>query len=460
MTGRKISVLALCPFGGQARAAVSERTLPGRVPPDREAPACPGRRSLLVGFGLAGAAGAGGALGLSPAPVRAAAAEEERQRQPADGTADRHDFFGTHQAGIVTAQPAAALVAAFDVLAENRGDLAAFLKRLTARTAALMAGDMPAAVDDRLPPPDNGVLGPRGMTDNLSMTVAFGASMFDARFGLAPHRPKRLRAMAAFPNDALDHAGCHGDLLVQFNANTAETNIHALRALLKDFPDSLALRWKQDGFLPPHTIKTQGRDTARNLLGFKDGTANLDAHDAPLMDRVVWVGDAADEPAWARGGTYQVVRVIRMLVERWDRTPLQEQESIIGRDKGEGAPLGLAHERDVPDYAQDPEGHRVRLDAHIRLANPRTAASADSLILRRAYNYSNGLTKAGQLDMGLLFSSFQSDLDRGFVAVQTRLNGEPLEEYIKPVGGGYFFALPGVRDRRDYFAKALVETDA
>lgn len=27
-----------------------------------------------------------------------------------------------------------------------------------------------------------------------------------------------------------------------------------------------------------------------------------------------------------------------MNIETWDRTPLQEQEDIFGRDKGEGAP--------------------------------------------------------------------------------------------------------------------------
>lgn len=444
MTERK-TMLGRCPFGGFARPAAPE-----------EAPACPGRRSLLVGLGLAGAA-----AGLAPGAARATGAEEERRRTPdADGTRDRQPFYGPHQAGIVTAQPAAALVAAFDVLVETRQDLADLMRRLTVRTAALMAGELPPPADDRLPPPDSGLLGPQGIADGLSMTVAFGASLFDGRFGLAAQRPRRLVAMGAFPNDALDHGCCHGDLLVQFNANTAETNIHALRALLKEFPDALALRWKQDGFLPPHTIKAQGRDTARNLLGFKDGTANLDARDGALMDRIVWVDERAGEPSWAQGGTYHVVRVIRTLVERWDRTPLREQETIIGRDKAEGAPLGLAHERDIPDYAADPEGRRVPLDAHIRRANPRDAASADSVILRRAYNYSNGLTKAGQLDMGLLFSSFQSDLDRGFIAVQTRLNGEPLEEYIKPVGGGYYFALPGSAGPHDYLAKALLETTA
>ena len=52
---------------------------------------------------------------------------------------------------------------------------------------------------------------------------------------------------------------------------------------------------------------------------------------------------------------------------------------------------------------------------------------------------------AGQLDQGLAFVSFQRSLADGFLAVQGRLNGEPLEEYIRGEGGGFFFALPGAQ---------------
>ncbi len=121
------------------------------------------------------------------------------------------------------------------------------------------------------------------------------------------------------------------------------------------------------------------------------------------------------------------------------------------------APLGMQHEHDVPDYASDPEGEVIALDSHIRLANPRTKETDSSLMMRRGYSYSLGVTNSGQLDMGLLFVCYQHDLEKGFLAVQKRLNGEALEEYVKPIGGGYFFALPGVKTADNYLGQSLLE---
>ena len=81
-------------------------------------------------------------------------------------------------------------------------------------------------------------------------------------------------------------------------------------------------------------------------------------------------------------------------------------------------------------------------------------------MLRRPFNYSNGVTKSGQLEMGLLFICYQANLKKAFITVQKRLDGEPLEEYIKPIGGGYFYTLPGIRNADDWLGSGLLAAAA
>ena len=414
------------------------------------------RRNMLLGVGMAGSALA---AGLSSARAAAETHDEQVTDAPvSDKTQQRQPFYGAHQAGIITPRPAAGMIASFDILAKTPVEVERFFRTLSGRIAFLMQGGEPPAFDDKLPPSDSGILGPVVPPDNLTITVSLGSSFFDKRDWLLEHKPARLSRMKAFRNDALDADLCHGDLSLQISSNTPDTNIHALRDVIKNMPDLLVLRWKQEGSVPVQPPKPDGsHESARNFLGFRDGSANPDANHAALMDRIVWVTDKSDEPEWSRAGTYQVVRIIRNFVERWDRTPLGEQERIIGRKKASGAPFGGASEHDVPDYSKDPEGAVTPLDAHIRLANMRTGASDANLILRRPFNYSNGVSKSGQLEQGLLFICYQADLEKGFITVQRQLDGEPLEEYIKPIGGGFYFTLPGPLDETDFVGRTLLE---
>lgn len=416
------------------------------------------RRKLLLGFGAA----AGGSL-AAPLVTASGAAERNGQEHVADApvghgaAGQRQPFHGYHQPGIVTPRPAAGMIVAFDVVAQRPADLERLLRALSERIAFLMQGGKVPEWDPKLPPPDSGILGPEIEPDNLTVTVGLGASLFERHEWLKPHRPKQLQRMVQFRNDALESELCHGDLSLQFCANSQDTNIHALRDIVKNLSEFMVLRWKQEGGVPVvQAGSAEARHSARNFLGFHDGSANPDSTDEALMRRMVWVGENAGEPDWAVGGSYQVIRIIRNFVERWDRTPLGEQERIIGRKKMTGAPLDGDTEFDVPDFAADPHGKVTPLDAHIRLANPRTPATQQNLILRRAFNYSNGVSKSGQLEQGLLFICYQADLEKGFITVQNRLAGEPLSEYIQPVGGGYFYALPGAVDDTDYVGRKLI----
>jgi deferrochelatase/peroxidase EfeB len=418
-----------------------------------------GRRSFLrgaLGAGLAGAAaGAAGGLAVgyaargssAPDPAVTAAAAEDQ------GTLPPVPFYGEHQAGILPESQRHTIVTSFDVTAEGRGELTSLLQTLTDRARFLTAGGTPPPVGISAPPSDSGVLGPVVVADGLTVTVGVGASLFDDRFGLAARQPAGLTPMNVFPNDQLDPAQCGGDLLVQLNAGSADTVIHALRDIATNTRGGMQVRWRMDGFGSP----PRPAGTPRNLMGFMDGIANPTVTDPPQMDDLVWITPAVSGgQAWTLGGSYLVVRLIRMLVEFWDRVSVIEQENMFGRRKASGAPLDADSEYATPDYAADPDGYVIPLTAHIRLANPRTPQTASSRILRRAYNYDRGIDQVGNLDMGLIFTCYQQDLQRQFEAVQTRLIGEPLVDYIFPFGGGYFLAFPGVTSSNDFYGRAML----
>ncbi len=420
------------------------------------------RRFLERSLQTLGAAGAGAAA--------VAAGEGDAARAAPDPTPDllaqnralglrdlsvRVPFDGLHQSGVLTARPAQATYVALDCLAPSAGELFSALQTLSHRARQLTQGTDAGAAPIDEPPPDCGILGAYDAPDSLTVNVSFGHSLFDDRYGLHRHRPAHLTPMRPFTHDALEPARCGGDVLLQIAAGQRDTVMHTVRELLRATSGMLTVRWMIDGFTTAQRSRDP-RSGARNLFAFHDGTANPPSDDAAMMDRLVWARRGGDEPAFSAHGTYVVVRVIRQLVEFWDRVGLLEQERMIGRDRTSGAPLGGTSQFQSPDLASDPHGRRIPLSAHIRLANPRTPQTADQRMIRRSYNYDRGIDGAGNLDCGLLFTAYNQDPRRQFETVQRRLEAEPMVDYIRPEGGGYFFAPRGARSSGDWVGSGLL----
>ena len=401
------------------------------------------RRGLL---GLAGAGAAGLALGGGAGAAAAAAALSAGS--PADpGT--HYPFYGTHQAGIVTPAQDRLHFAAFDMSpAATRADLVSLLQDWTAAAArmtqGLEIGDGAVPSDLLAPPDDTGEaqgLPPSGLT----ITFGFGPALFtDAtgtdRFGLASRTPPLLTPLPRFAGDALIPASGGGDLCIQACADDPQVAVHAIRDLSRIAFGRAALRWSQLGFGRTSSTSTT-QTTPRNLFGFKDGTANIKAEQTSAVDADVWV-TASDGPAWLAGGSYLVARKIRMVIENWDHTQLGEQQRVIGRDKGEGAPLSGGTEFTDPDFGAKSADGATKIDheAHVRLAHP--DLNRGIRLLRRGYNFVDGNDDLGRLAAGLFFISFQRSPEQ-FIAIQRNLARDAMNEYIKHVGSAIFAIPPG-----------------
>ncbi|GAA2007826.1 deferrochelatase/peroxidase EfeB [Nakamurella flavida] len=425
----------------------------------------PSRRRFLGGAAAATAGLAvGGAAGFgireaTAAPV-AQAATADLGAASVDRAAAVVPFYGSTQAGITTAQQERLMFASLDVTTTDVQELARMLGRWAAMAARFTAGrpvsDSP--VRDEQPPFDTGEaedLGPHSLT----ITVGFGPSLFDDRFGLADRMPPELTPFGTIPGDAVMKPGLSdGDLCIQACADDPQVVFHAIRNMVRAARGTAVLRWSQLGF-GRASATGAGQVTPRNLFGFKDGTNNIHADDVTAVQEQVFVPAAADAgpTAWMAGGSYLVARKIRMEIESWDTDPLTDQERIFGRTKSSGAPLTGGEEFTPIDFAAQADGKPViDVASHVRLAAPETNGGAR--LLRRGYNYTDGQDPdTGKLAAGLFFIAFQRDPQTQFKAIQTRLGrSDALNEYIAHIGGGLWACPPGVSGAGDWFGKGLL----
>ncbi|MFD9880521.1 iron uptake transporter deferrochelatase/peroxidase subunit [Streptomyces alboflavus] len=414
------------------------------------------RRRLL---GTAGATGlalgaAGGAAGYAAAPSGSSGSTGGSRAALTSLGTDEVMFHGKHQPGITTPVQSRGHLIAFDLApGAGRKEAAALLRRWSATAARLMAGE---PVDGGSPDADDTDIARDAGPSALTVTFGFGHGFF-RRTGLEKQRPAALDPLPDFSSDRLDKSRSGGDLWVQIGANDPLVAFHALRALQRQAGAAAKVRWQMNGFnrSPGATARPM---TARNLMGQIDGTNNPKPSDDDFNKRI-FVPEKPDgtDPAWMAGGSYAVVRRIRMLLDDWEKLATKAQEEVIGRRKDDGAPLtGGTETTEMKLEKTGADGRLVvPLNAHARITRPDQNGGA--AMLRRPFSYHDGFDAKGEPDAGLLFICWQADPLRGFVPVQRKLDrGDALSEFIRHEASG-LFAVPGGAGSGEYVGQELLE---
>ncbi|HML08248.1 MAG TPA: Dyp-type peroxidase [Xanthobacteraceae bacterium] len=416
--------------------------------------------------------------GLGAGPATEALAERGTPDTPAaQSQMQTEAFWGAHQGGIVTPAQSHTYFATFDLTTDRREDVAELLRAWTIASARMAEGQTAQPLGDGLKPvavPNpheglgkgadsyaashlTGVAADSGEAfglppARLTVTFGFGLGLFikdgKDRYGLAVQRPAALVDMPRFAGDQLVAAHTGGDLSVQACADDPQIAFHAVRQLARLAAGAAKVRWVQTAFI----ANFSANETPRNLMGFKDGTVNPAVGDAEAMAKFVWVGE--EGPGWMRGGSYLVVRRIRIALEHWDRMKTAFQEQTVGRHKYSGAPLGKTEEFDALDLdAVDRDGNPVIPEnAHVRLA---AAASNDGArFLRRPYSYNDGVNFTAErwppwrqgleYDAGLFFISYQRDPRTGFIKIYDTMSKlDMMNQFVTHVGSGLFACPSG-----------------
>ncbi|HHU11025.1 MAG TPA: Dyp-type peroxidase [Intrasporangiaceae bacterium] len=402
------------------------------------------RRGLLaLGGGATVALGAAGAMTLTgPRPQPGAAVEHGLE----------YPFYGEHQAGILTPAQDRMHFAAFDVRERcSREDLVELLQDWTYAASRLVLGlDVSASGafggNPLLPPDDTGEAADLG-SSGLTITFGFGPSLFrtatgEDRFQLVDRMPADFVPLPKMANDFIRPEISGGDLCIQACANDPQVAVHAVRNLTRIAIGRAQLRWSQLGFGRTSSTSTT-QATPRNLFGQKDGTNNLKAEQPDRLAEHVWISDG---PQWSHGGSYLIARRIAMTIEVWDGLQLGEQDRLLGREKGSGAPLSGGSEFTEIDFTRTGPDGKPLIDERSHVFRTHPDNNDGIAMLRRGYNYVDGNDDTGRLDAGLFFIAFVKAPGR-FARVHTNMARDDMfVEYLKTTSSSTFLVPRGIRD--------------
>jgi deferrochelatase/peroxidase EfeB len=394
-------------------------------------------------------------------------------------------------AGILNRPPAHALVAALSLTVTDPAAVRGGLDRLREVQRRELRSDLDElGTDKSVPPAETGELGFADGYDRafLTITVGFGKRVFELLGLPAEQHPQDL---VEIPWNALGdqpQVPANGDVLVQVCSDSLYINEHTLRRIQEELSDVLTLTWVVQGDQRYNSRQGRvSRTEGRALIGFLDGTSNLDPNRSDDDANLVFIDPGhvgeypalpavggpnpyggtqgptfpadlrpppASEPDWTKHGTYCTVRASVIDTGRWDRESLETQESTVGRFKFSGASLDLTDDPhqldDEPAFASNPADERVAVHAHVRKANPRTAQDLPRRIFRRGYPLIDSTVQ--ELQRGLVFICFGRTISTQFEFItrawttnpdfpRPGAGVDPLRAYEQVLCGGYFFVL-------------------
>jgi deferrochelatase/peroxidase EfeB len=401
------------------------------------------------------------------------------------------------QGGIVNRPPDHLLIASFTMTATDATTAQAAIEKLRDLVHAELRSELPpessSAAKD-VPPPETGELGFDDHYDryHLTITVGFGKGAYDKLGVASANQPQDLRDIPWQQLGDLPDVSGNGDIVLQICSDSMYICEHVLRRIETEMTGELQLLWCLAGH-QRHTSRAGrvNRDEGRALIGFLDGTSNLDPAHNTDDHKLVFVDPAAvstyppqtpptdpnqpspyggpqpptfptdlhappaTEPAWTAGGTYMVVRGSTINTHTWDGAQLGAQERTIGRWKYSGNALDQTDSDSTPiaepNFAADPTGATTPLTAHIRKANPRGPGDADRRIFRRGYPLITAATTG--LELGLVFVCFARTITTQFEFITRAWTTNPnfpapgtgvdsLRAFEHVLAGGYFFVPP------------------
>jgi deferrochelatase/peroxidase EfeB len=328
---------------------------------------------------------------------------------------------------------------------------------------------------------------------HLTVTVGFAKSAYDKLGVPAGEQPQDL---VPIPWDELGDApqkAENGDIVLQVCSDSIYVVEHVQRRIEEELGDHLQVSWVVLGTQRYNSRSGRvNRREGRALIGFKDGTSNLDPRHSEEDDVLVFVDPArvgeyppqvpplqpgqpnpygggtqppnfppnlrtppTSEPAWTKDGSYLVVRASLIDTTSWDDRTLGDQERIIGRWKVSGSALDKAddptHEPADPDFAADPSGAITPVTSHIRKANPRGPDDQKRRLFRRGYPLV--LANVDAIRRGLIFAAYARTITTQFEFITRAWTAnadfpfpsagvDALRALESVLCGGYFFVPP------------------